>query len=188
MNTVFPVPKKEGKLIAPLAKRVSMWVLDKTDLDKVLIKAVVATVPPTNGVHETSVRNVNVSAHKARPRLRRRWLGAQKIALSFLCESTICIVASEIRKMSPLQHESAGSGESVRRRAIVAPVTENEIVVWDTGRSIECVAQVVGKVDRLLEEGIDFARLPRISISLFKSFPGTLTSSQRSERGPLSRS
>lgn len=79
-----------------------MLVLEATYLDEVFIEAVVATIPPTSSVHETSVGDVDVSAHKARPWLRSRWLGVQEVALGFLCESTVCIVASQVRQTSPL--------------------------------------------------------------------------------------
>ena len=128
-----------------------MTVLEATYLDKILVEAVVATIPPTHRIHETTVSDVDVGAYKTRPWLSQRWLRIQEVALSPLCQSTICVVASQIRQTSPLQYQSAGSGKSIGLRTVVASVAENEIVGWDARRGVESIAQIVGEIHCLLQ-------------------------------------
>jgi hypothetical protein len=115
----------------PFEREISATVLKATYLDKIFVETVVATIPTTHRIHKTTVNDVDVGAYKTRPWLSQRWLRIQEVALSPLCQSTVCIVASQIRQTSPLQYQSAGSGKSIGLRAVVASVTENEIVGWN---------------------------------------------------------
>lgn len=137
-------------------------------LDEILVEAVIATIPASNAVHKTSSRDVNIGADKARPRLGRGWTRAEKVALSLLCQSGIRFVPSQVGQASPLEYKGAHSGESIGLRAIVAAIGEDQVVVRDTGASVESVAQIIRQIECLLQEGVDFARLLIISFLSIK--------------------
>ena len=134
-------------------------------LDEILVEAVIATVPATNSVHKSTCRDVDVGAHKTRPWLGRGRPRAQKIALSLLCQSSVCVVSSQVRQVSPLKHQSTDSGESICLRTIVAAIGEEQIVGRHSGAGLKCIAQGVCETGCLLQEAVDFARLLRVSFS-----------------------
>jgi hypothetical protein len=121
-----------------------------THLDEVLVETVIATVPSALSIHKSSGNNVDIRTNKTRPGFRRRWKRTQEVTFGFLCQRTICLITSQIRQVGPLQHQSAHSGESVCLGAVIAAVTEQEVVGGNARRSVESVAQVVGEVDGLL--------------------------------------
>lgn len=136
----------------------------ETYLDEVLVEAVISAIPPASGVDKTPSGDVDVSTHETRPRLCECWARIQEIAFGLLCQRAICIVASQIGQASPLQYQGADGGKSVGLRTIIAAISKQEVIGGDTRRCFESVAQIVGEVDGLLQESVDFAFLLNVSL------------------------
>ena len=113
----------------------------------------------------------------------------KEIALSVLCELRISFVASQIRQVGPLQHQRADSGKPVRGRVVRTTIVEVEVVTRNARGCLKCKAKVVGKMDCLCKDNVDFARLHDHQLRLSCSgCPQTRTSSAKYATGPLSRS
>jgi hypothetical protein len=82
-------------------------------LDEILVKAVITSVPTARSVLELASVDVNVGAHKTRPRLGGSWLRAQKVALGFLCQGAVCFVSGQVGQAGPFHHQGADGSESV---------------------------------------------------------------------------
>ena len=124
-------------------------------LDQILIKAIIAAVPASSGVHEQPTREIHIGAHEAGKGFVGYRHGVQKVRFGSLHQGAVRRVTGQVGQTLPFEAKSPYNGEPTGRASVGGFVGEVQVVGWYTGRGIECETQTVRKAFRLREESVD---------------------------------
>ena len=109
------------------------------------------------GVPDKTIAVINASGRQAASFIRVATAVGYKVRAQL--RNLEGVVATEVGQVRPLEHKGADGREAVGCGAVVAAVAEDQVVIRDAGRCVEGVGEVVGEVDGLFKEDVDFVAL-----------------------------